>query len=155
MRIIDQGNYGSSGKIVLDDFLSKPLFCHLATIGAGGPCDSPLWFLWENNALWFIANQNDSFPQRISIDHRAAAGIVDFDVQSGRVNHVGFRGSASVELWDASRAQRLLRRYLGADAQQWDLRFRSTIDDETNRWVRLVPDTVVVRDQTYSVGVSS
>jgi hypothetical protein len=146
--------YGSPGEIVLDEFLSKPLFCHLATIGTSGACDSPLWFLWEGDALWFIANENNSFPQRILVDGRVAAGIVDFDVHSGRVQHVGFRGFATLEPWDPNRAERLLCRYLGQDVERWDTRFRSTIDDGSNCWVRLTPDTVVVRDQSYTLSVS-
>jgi hypothetical protein len=151
VRIVAQDSHGAPGEIILDDFLAKPLFCHLATVGTSGPCDSPLWFSWESNALWFIANRNDSFPRRILADGRAAVGIVDFDVAKGRVHHVGLRGFATLEPWDARRADRLLRRYLGQQVDRWDPRFRATVDDEDNSWVRFAPDTVVVRDQSYAV----
>ena len=65
--------------------------------------------------------------------------------------HVGVRGRATVEPHDPARAKRLLRRYLGPDEDQWDEeRFP---DPET--WgdrmvfVRVEPETVVARDQSY------
>ena len=51
--------------------------------------------LWEDEALWMIGNyKTDSFPKRIGRDPRCAVGIVDFDVSTGMVQHVGFRGRA-------------------------------------------------------------
>jgi nitroimidazol reductase NimA-like FMN-containing flavoprotein (pyridoxamine 5'-phosphate oxidase superfamily) len=39
----------------IEEFLARPLVAHLATIGADGPCESPLWYSWEDEAMWFIA----------------------------------------------------------------------------------------------------
>ncbi len=135
----------------LDDFLSRPLFAHLATASELGPRDSPAWFLWEAGAIWIIGNRRtDTFPTRVERERRCALGIVDFDRSSGLVQHVGFRGCATVKPFDKERARRLLRRYLGEQESQWDVRFRETLDDTDNLFVCLEPETVVIRDVSYS-----
>ena len=135
----------------LEDFLSRPLFAHLATASEEGPRDSPVWFLWQENALWIISNeQTDTFPKRIQDDPRCAVGIVDFDVQTGLVEHVGMRGYAALALFDAERACTLLRRYLGDDENSWDERFRAVLTGTDSVLVRFDPQSVVVRDVSYT-----
>ena len=47
----------------LEAFLARPLFCHLGTASEEGPRVSPLWFLWEEGAIWIIATlSNKTFP---------------------------------------------------------------------------------------------
>jgi len=52
----------------IDDFLQRPLFAHLATASEDGPRESPVWFLWEDGAIWLIGNSRDSFQKRIQKD---------------------------------------------------------------------------------------
>jgi hypothetical protein len=85
-------------------------------------------------------------------DGRCAVGIVDFERSRGLVQHVGIRGRASVEPFDPQRARRLLARYLGRDPARWDKRFVDTLGDPDNLLVRVVPETVVVRDISYAAG---
>ena len=136
----------------LDEFLLRPLFAHLATASELGPRESPVWFLWEDGAIWIIGNRKaDTFPARVEREPRCALGIVDFDRCRGRVHHVGFRGRATVENFDKERAKRLLRRYLGKREDQWDAsRFIEPLNDPHNVFVRFEPETVVARDQSYS-----
>lgn len=152
MRIVDVPNYAKEHRPDLDVLLARPLFAHLATSSPDGPRESPVWFLWEDQAIWIIANASDSFWKRVDADSRCAIGIVDFDKSSGLVQHVGMRGRADVHDWEPQRAGRLLARYLGSDKACWDPRFKATLNEYLNRWVRFVPETVVVRDQSYSVG---
>ena len=139
----------------LDEFLSRPLFAHLATASENGPRDSPVWFLWEDGAVWIIGSRRaDSFPDRIERDARCALGVVDFRRDEGIVHHVGMRGRGSVEPFDPDRTRRLLERYLGADEDAWDARFRATVrdpDTESAVLIRFDPDTVVARDVSYKV----
>src|SRR5947209_3906483 len=89
---------------MMSDILSRPLFAHLATSSEAGAHESPVWFLWEDDALWIIGNyRTDSFPKRIEQDARCAIGIVDFDKSTGLVQHVGFRGRASLRPHDEER----------------------------------------------------
>jgi hypothetical protein len=135
--------------VELDAFLDRPLFCFLAQSPAAGPRVSPLWFLWEDESLWIIARlPGRSYPDRVREDPRAAVGVVDFDPAEGGVYHVGIRGQASLEPFDRDRADRLLEPYLGADQSEWDPMFRD-LDPEEYRLLRVEPETVVARDQSY------
>lgn len=136
----------------LEEFLARPLFCHLATSSEEGPRVSPLWFLWEDGVMWIIATlSTKTFPDRVKNDSRTAISVVDFDSETGRVEHVGLRGRASVEPFDGVRGERLLSQYLGEEKADWDEQFRG-LDEVAERYafVRFVPETVVARDQSYA-----
>lgn len=133
----------------IDDFLARPMFAHLATLSEDGPRESPVWFLWEDGAIWLIGNTRDSFPKRIQADGRCAIGIVDFDLQRSFLQHVGFRGMATLVPLDRGRLFRLLRRYLGNDESTWNPWFRVHVIDELDLMVRFEPTSTVVRDQSY------
>jgi len=140
-----------AGTVNLEAFLARPLFAHLATASEAGPRESPVWFLWEDGAIWVIGSRStDTFPSRLEREPRSAIGIVDFDRFRGLVQHVGFRGRASVEDMDGERAQRLLRRYLGSDHHRWDDRFRGALVDPASLLVRFEPETAVARDVSYA-----
>jgi len=132
----------------INEVLSKPLFAHLATASHDGPRESPLWFLWENDSLWFIGTSADSFPKRIQADGRCVVGIIDFDLTAGHLRHVGFRGNATVDKLDAERLKRFLYRYIGTP-NQWNENFKRNIIDSLDLMIRLVPTSIVARDQSY------
>ena len=133
----------------VDTVLAKPLMAHLATSSPDGPRDSPVWFLWEDGAVWLMGNRSDSFPRRIAQDGRCAIGIVDFDHPRGVLVHVGMRGVADVVPLDRARLHRLLSRYLGADRSRWNDDFTRSVIDNLDLMVRFVPSSVVARDQSY------
>jgi hypothetical protein len=136
---------------LLDEILSRPLFAHLATQSSEGPRESPVWFLWEDKAVWIIGNyKSDSFPKRIEEEPRCAIGVIDFNVSSGLVQHVGFRGRARLLPHDRERMIRLLGRYMG-EMRNWDERFVEILDDTDYIFIRFEPETAVVRDQSYKL----
>lgn len=139
----------------IDDFLRRPLFAHLATASEDGPRESPVWFLWEDGAIWLIGNGRDSFPKRIQKDGRCAIGIVDFDLQRGFLQHVGLRGVATVVPLDRERLYRLLRRYLGDEETTWNPRFRASVIAGIDLMVRFEPTSIVARDQSYFANVNT
>lgn len=144
-----------AARSLMEAVLSKPLFAHLATASEDGPRESPVWYLWEDEALWIIGNyKTDSFPRRIEREPRSAIGVVDFDAATGLVRHVGFRGHARLEAHDAARMKRLLKRYMG-EPERWDARFLEILDDEDYIFIRFEPHTAVVRDQSYQVKETS
>jgi hypothetical protein len=145
----DLGEGGA--RSLLADLLSRPLFAHLATASDEGPRESPVWFLWEEGALWIIGNyRTDTFPKRIEREPRCAVGVVDFDAATGLVRHAGFRGRARLAPHDPARMGRLLTRYMG-ERDRWDTRFVEILDDADYIFVRFEPETVVVRDQSYEL----
>ena len=137
----------------LDDVLARPLFAHLATASEQGPRSSPVWFLWEDESIWILADRAaSSFEKRIERDPRCAISVVDFDPSTGRVHHVGMRGRATVEPFDPERAKRLLSRYLDGPTDAWDPMFAKVLaNPDDHVFVRFDPETVVARDQSYTV----
>jgi hypothetical protein len=132
----------------LDAFLARPLMAHLATASTNGPRESPVWFLWEDGAVWLIGSSEDSFPRRIRDDARCAIGFVYFHLERGLLLHVGMRGCATVETLDEARLHRFLRRYLG-DEKDWNPTFMQSVVDKLDLTVRFTPRSVVMRDQSY------
>ena len=122
---------------------------HLATASPEGPRDSPVWFLWEDGAIWLIGTSEDSFPARLRADSRCALNVVDFDVARGILRHVGIRGEAMILPIDRDRLHRLLARYLGSDEKKWNAWFRETIVAPLDLMIRITPTDVIARDMSY------
>jgi len=134
----------------LDAVLARPLFCYLGTVSkSGDPRVSPLWYLWEDETIWIIADTDRSYTPRVGANPRTALAVVDFDVETGRVVHIGMRGRATVDPLDPERVDRLLARYLGPDTTDWDEGFRD-LDPGRWRFIRFSPATVVARDQSFT-----
>lgn len=96
--------------------------------------------------------ENRYLPEADSKDPRCAVGIVDFDIETGLVEHVGMRGHATLKTF-AERANTLLRHYLGHNESTWDTRFRAALIDTDSVLVKFEPQTVVVRDVSYVKGL--
>ena len=139
----------------VDEFLRQPLVAHLATASQDGARESPVWFLWEDQAMWLVGNERDSFPKRLQVDGRCAIGVVEFDLRRGLLKHVGIRGIATVLPLDRFRLHRLLHRYLGENQATWNARFRSSVIDRLTLMVRIEPVSVVARDQSYFASTPS
>ncbi|MDP3276393.1 MAG: pyridoxamine 5'-phosphate oxidase family protein [Deltaproteobacteria bacterium] len=130
---------------------SRPLFATLSTTADGAARGSPVWFLWEESALWVITNTaHDTFAARIAREPRCAVSVIDFDPATGRVHHVGMRGRATVVAFDRDRALRKIERYLGTDRTRWPAD-RFTLRAPTLALVRFDPETIVLRDQSYAL----
>jgi hypothetical protein len=136
----------------LNEFLSRPLYAHLAHNSDQGARESPVWFHWDGEAIWIIGGE--SFPKNLKRDPRCAIGIVDFDLATGRSHHVGMRGIAEVLPFDVAMARTIFRRYFGPNTEHWDSRFedvfsRGEHDEHDLEMVRFIPHTAVIRDQSY------
>lgn len=141
----------------LDEFLARPLMAHLSTESPGGARESPLWYLWEDQAIWLIVEEGyNTFHQRILQEPRVAVGVVDFDPTVGRLQHVGMRGRGSLAAWDDARAARLHRRYYRVLNRYVD-HPPTPGEKVTGRlpmvFVRVDPETVVLREQSYGKAV--
>lgn len=135
--------------VSLPAFLNRPLFAFLAQSADASPRVSPLWFLWEEDRLWHVAQLDErSYPERVRRDSGVAVAIVDFDLREGRVEHVGIRGQAHLRPYDADRVNRLLGKYLGGERETWPERF-TAVSSNGYRLLEVDPETVVARDQSY------
>lgn len=149
MKIVEKSVSAGDREIFeLNEFLARPLYAHLAHNSAEGPRESPVWFHWAGQALWIIGGS--SFPTNLKRDPRCAVGIVDWNPATGLSQHVGFRGRAEVLPFDPAMARTIFRRYFGPDESDWDRRFDDVFTGESGlELVRIVPETVVIRDQSY------
>jgi hypothetical protein len=149
MRIVEQKvSAGDLAIFDLHEFLSRPLYAHLAHNSDQGPRESPVWFHWDGQAVWIIGGT--TFPANLKRDPRCALGIVDWEPASGRSQHVGVRGRAEVLPFDVAMARTIFRRYFGPCEEDWDRRFDDVFSGEAGlEMVRIIPETVVVRDQSY------
>lgn len=149
MRIVEATvSAGDRPLFDLGEFLARPLFAHLAHASDHGPRASPVWFRWDGAAVWVIGGR--SFPANLNRDPRCAISIVDFAPATGRCQHVGMRGTAAVRPFDGAVARAIFQRYMGPDEADWDRRFADVFDGSAApEIVRISPETVVVRDQSY------
>ncbi len=61
MRIVESKVSAGDREIFdLDEFLSRPLYAHLAHDSGHGPRNSPVWFHGDGQAIWIIGGT--SFP---------------------------------------------------------------------------------------------
>jgi nitroimidazol reductase NimA-like FMN-containing flavoprotein (pyridoxamine 5'-phosphate oxidase superfamily) len=141
----------------LEEFLARPLVARLAT---AGPLVRPLWFIWEDEAFWWLTGPWSKLAEILENDPRVALVVDVTDLDTGEVKGVTARGEAEIVPWDAARAKRKFIRYLGPDETKWDPRFRSSwdpaartgSDDEPNAMGRLRPRTLVASDSSFKVG---
>jgi Pyridoxamine 5'-phosphate oxidase len=125
---------------------------HLATVTEdGAPRNAPAWFIWEDDALWLLGSVAGRSVARLSRDPRCAVEIVRFDVEAGILLHLGMRGSATIEPMCPERFRRLLRKYLGDEANwnDWFIDTIARIDDPDGRMIKLVPDSVFTNNVSY------
>jgi hypothetical protein len=135
-----------------EDLLRLPLMANLATVAAdGAPRNAPVWFHWEEGALWMLGSEQNASVGRITADPRVAVEIVDYDNAGGILRHLGFRGRASIEPMNPDLFRRLLTRYLGSPDtwNPWFIAEIARIDDPAGRLIRLVPETTFTNDVSF------
>jgi hypothetical protein len=148
MNVVEQSvSAGDRPIFDLDEFLSRPLYAHLAHLGEGGVRESPVWFHWDGEALWIIGGS--SFSENLRRHPQCAIGIVDWQLAAGLSHHVGFRGTAEVLPFDPDMARTIFRRYFGPDEADWDPRFREDYAAAAIPMIRFTPETAVIRDQSF------
>lgn len=129
-----------------------PLMGVLSTMSVEGPRNAPVWYAWEEDALWMLGSATTSSVKRLRRDPRCAVEILHYDNKGGVLAHLGLRGSATIEPNDPDRFRRLLRRYLDADPEAWNAWFIDTIariDEDTGRFIKLIPDSVFTNNVSY------
>jgi len=132
----------------VDTYLAEPRVGHVATTG---PSVVPVWFLWEQEAFWWLTGPWSKLAGRLAIDPAVALVVDSCDLVAGEVRQVRARGRAEVVDYDPDRAYRKLSRYLGGDPSTWDTS-RFSVEDPAStemRFVRLVPDQLVAVDLSF------
>lgn len=127
-------------------FLDRPLLARVAT---DGPTLRPLWYVFEDDAFWWLTNTATFLAKAIDRDQPLVVVIDVCDLVTGEVIHVRARGNAEVLPLDRERAMRKFARYLGPDPARWDPRFEASLDDPTIRMARLVPKSMEAADVSF------
>jgi nitroimidazol reductase NimA-like FMN-containing flavoprotein (pyridoxamine 5'-phosphate oxidase superfamily) len=131
----------------LDAFLSRPL---VARVAAAGPTVRPVWYLWEDDAFWWLTGGWSGLTAILGRHPEVALAVDTCDLETGEVLQVVAHGVASVVPFDPERARRKLSRYLGSDERLWDRRFvTGTFEDPRVRLVHLAPQTLRARDLSF------
>lgn len=133
----------------IDSVLRKPLMAHLSTVDRGAPRDSPVWFIWEEEAIWMFGTSEDSFVKRLRVEPRCAVGIVDFDLAGGVLRHVGIRGQATMAGVDKNRLLHFVAKYLGQHEKEWNPWFVANIVDPLDVMIKVTPTSVVAKDVSF------
>lgn len=141
--------------VTLEQFLAQPLVARVAANGPHGPTIRPVWFLYEDDALWWLtASSYSRLGEWLSADPRVAVSIDTCDLSIGQVLAVTVTGSAAVVAFDPERATRKLVKYLGPDRTSWSERFSGTFDDPTTRLVTLHPERPPrLRDMSFAPSI--
>ncbi len=137
----------------VDEFLARPLTARVAT---DGPTVRPTWYLWEGGAFWILSGEWSRLPARIRERPRIALAVDVCELDTGLVRQVVASGDADLRPFDVPRGRRKLVRYLGADEERWDPRFRAYLhENQDTLWVHLRPSRLVATDLSYEVVGSS
>lgn len=130
----------------VDAYLSQPLTARLAT---NGPTLRPVWYLWEDDAFWWLTGPWSRLAEHLRDDLRVVVLVDTCDLTTGEVRQVTASGRAEIVPYDAERARRKLRRYLGTEESLWDSRFHPDGMARSASFVRLLPDRLTARDLSY------
>lgn len=133
----------------LDLVLRKPLMAHLATTQDGAPRSSPVWFLYKDGLLWLFGTRQDSFVKRLKQEPRCALSIVDFDLESGILLHVGVRGTAVITEVDDNLLDQFVSKYLGEDKSLWNAWFVEHVVDPIDQMIQVTPESTVAKNVSY------
>jgi len=135
-----------------EEVLALPIMATLATVSKdGAPRNAPMWFIWEDGAIWLLGSTEASSVKRINNDPRSAIEIVDFDITAGVLLHLGLRGDASTEPMSPARFRRLLKKYLG-DKENWNSWFIENvamIEYPDGRLIKLKPQSFFTNIVSY------
>ncbi len=135
-----------------EDVLALPLMATVATVAQdGAPRNAPMWFIWEEGAIWLLGSTDASSVNRLQADPRCAIEIVNFDVEDGILLHLGLRGNATIEVMSPALFRRLLSKYLGPQERwnPWFIKNVAMIENPDGRLVRMVPASVFTNNVSY------
>jgi Pyridoxamine 5'-phosphate oxidase len=125
-----------------DSFLAEQRTCRLATVGPGGPHVSPVWFVWDGQALWVYSLTRSQRWTDLQRDPGVAAVIdaghhyhelhgVEIEGDAAVVGPVPRTGDEDPDIAELSETERLMAgKYFGSAAMTHDGR---------HAWLRIAP----------------
>jgi nitroimidazol reductase NimA-like FMN-containing flavoprotein (pyridoxamine 5'-phosphate oxidase superfamily) len=77
------------------DFLHDERTCRVATVGPDGPHATPLWFVWEGDALWLYSLSRSRRWAELGADPRIGV-VVDAGTDYAELRGVEITGTAEI-----------------------------------------------------------
>ncbi len=131
----------------VDAFLADERTCHAATVGGdGGPHVSPLWFVWDGDALWLNSVVKSQRWTNLARDPRVSV-IVDGGVDYSELRGVEITGRA-VPVGEVPRTSTPDSQVADVEAR-WGRKYmdgRPFFADGRHAWLRIEPEKVVSWD---------
>lgn len=82
-------------KAELDAFLTKERTCRVATVSPQGPHNTPLWFVWDGETLWFTSLVKSQRWTDLERDPRVAV-LVDAGEDYGELRGAELKGKVEI-----------------------------------------------------------
>ena len=137
-----------------DEFLAEPgLIMNIATVGSdGAPLVTPIWFIHEDERIWFTPRQHSEWLAHIRNDKRVALSV---DEPKIPYRKVVLRGPATLDyevgtddLW-RDRYRRIAERYIPVDDAN---AYVDGTDDQPRALCSVALDRAEVRSWRMPVG---
>ena len=128
-----------------DAFLAEQRTCRVATVGTNGPHATPLWYLWDGQALWLTSLSRSQRWTDLMADPRIAV-VVDAGEAYGELRGVELRGRVEV-VGEVPRTGEPVPELDGPEQAFADRYTDGTIvRDGRHGWLRLGPDKITSWD---------
>ncbi|MCU1663915.1 MAG: hypothetical protein QOI36_4714 [Pseudonocardiales bacterium] len=129
----------------VDAFLAEQRTCRVATVGRNGPHATPLWFVWQDGALWLTSLSRSQRWTDLQNDPRVAV-VVDAGEAYGELRGVELRGRVEV----VGEVPRTGEPVPDLDGPEQAFADRYTdgaiVRDGRHAWLRLVPEKITSWD---------
>lgn len=129
----------------VDAFLAEQRTCRVATVGTNGPHATPLWFVWQDGALWLTSLSRSQRWTDLQNDPRVAV-VVDAGEAYTELRGVELRGRVEV-VGEVPRTGEPAPELDGPEQAFADRYTGGTIvRDGRHAWLRLVPEKITSWD---------
>jgi hypothetical protein len=125
----------------LDEFLTSERTCRVATSSPDGPHNTPLWFIWDGEAMWFTSLVRSQRWTDMERDPRVAV-VVDAGHEYGELRGAELKGKVE-PVGEAPRTGEPNPELEKIEALIADKYFGGAYGhDGRHAWLRLVPEKI-------------
>jgi hypothetical protein len=129
----------------LDEFLTSERTCRVATSSPDGPHNTPLWFVWDGEAMWFTSLVRSQRWADMERDPRVAV-VVDTGHEYGELRGAELKGEVE-RVGEAPRTGEPNEELEKIEALIAGKYFGGTYGhDGRHAWLRLVPEKITSWD---------
>lgn len=129
----------------LDEFLAAERTCRVATVSPDGPHNTPLWFVWDGEAMWFTSLVRSQRWTDLERDPRVSV-IVDTGHEYAELRGAEIKGRVE-RVGEAPRTGEPHEELEKIEKQIGDKYFGGAYGhDNRHAWLKLVPEKITSWD---------